>query len=137
MRAESVMFTITIDNRFLESNALISEHQGMVGENQFCRERGEEPQYIKAHFDEVAKKLRALKTVEEKPAHADNNGMAGAKPPQKPLQVKQFRLPPSCRGQECPVAGGCTCSYGTEQCYDRVRRHFAIPQTLPEIKPAF
>jgi hypothetical protein len=60
MKLENTIIDIT--ERFLESHALIAERQGMVAENQLCRERGEEPAYIKGHFDEVAKKLRALKT---------------------------------------------------------------------------
>jgi hypothetical protein len=72
MKAESATFTITIDNRFLEANALITERDGMVAENRFWRERGEEPHYTIEHFREIAAKMRALKTEETKPAHSTN-----------------------------------------------------------------
>jgi hypothetical protein len=58
---------ITVRDSLLEMQALITEREAMVAENQYRQQAGYGPAYVSDDFYRVAEKMRALKTVEAKP----------------------------------------------------------------------
>lgn len=53
-----------IDNNAIEFQALITERNGMIADNSYCKGVGESPAFRSGDFFAIAEKMRALK---EKP----------------------------------------------------------------------
>lgn len=58
---------ITVRDSLVEMQALITEREAMVAENQYRQQAGYGPAYVSDDFYSVAEKMRALKSEVAKP----------------------------------------------------------------------
>jgi hypothetical protein len=60
---------ITVRDSLIEMQALITEREAMMAENQYRQQAGYGAAYVSGDFYSVAEKMRALKSEVAKPEH--------------------------------------------------------------------